>query len=193
MPRTVCSLEAIPLEDLVGTAQADPGDNSAAMNEIVRRFQISANRLAMSLTTRHSIHDDLSQAALMGLVTAVRRHNPKRVGFNKYARQYMVGAAKRELMTLIAVEFESLSEPTTWDAAESVAAQSPDPGIYVWGFDKAGLIVKSLPERQFELLTQRYIFDATLADIAAETGTSIAAVSQRLATAHRTVANKLVA
>jgi RNA polymerase sigma factor (sigma-70 family) len=193
LPRVVRSLEADTLRDLVVTAQADPSEASAAMNEIVRRFQDRAVYLATTLTARTSIHDDLVQVALMALVKAVRRHDPKRAGFTTYARRYMLGAGMRLLKIETQVECESMSEPTTLAAAEALVAPSPEPGTYIWGFGAAGRIVRELPERQMVLLTRRYLEDETLADIATETGTSIAAVSQRLATAHHAVATRLVA
>jgi DNA-directed RNA polymerase specialized sigma24 family protein len=193
MPRVVCSLEAVPLPDLVAAAQADPEDNSPAMNEIVRRFQSRLVFLATTLTARTSLHDDLVQVALMALVKAVRRHDPKRAGFTTYARRYMLGAAMRLLKIETELECESMSEPTTAAVVEALVAPSPEPGTYMWGFGAAGRIVRGLPPRQRELLTHRYIEDASLAEIAAITGTSIPAVSQRLATAHRTVKARLVA
>lgn len=193
MPRVVSSLEGVPLEDLVVSAQADSSDCSAAMNEIVRRFQGRAVYLATALTTRTSIHDDLVQVALMALVKAVRRHDPKRAGFTTYARRYMLGAEKRLLKIETEAECESMSEPTTMAAVEALVAPSPKPGTYTWGFGPAGRIVRELPQRQQELLTHRYIDDASLADIAAIAGTSIPAVSQRLATARRAIKARLVA
>jgi RNA polymerase sigma factor (sigma-70 family) len=187
------NLESVPLEDLVGTAQADPSDANAAMNEIVRRFQGRAVYLATTLTPRTSVHDDLVQVALIALIKAVRRHDPNRAGFTTYARRYMLGAAKRLLKIETEVECESTSEPTTMAAVEALAAPRPEPGTYTWGFGPAGRILRGLPMAQRDLLTHRYIEDASLAKIAAITGTSIPAVSQRLATAHRIIKARLVA
>jgi DNA-directed RNA polymerase specialized sigma subunit len=193
MPRVVRSLEAVPLRDLVVTAQADPSDGSAAMNEIVRRFQPRAVQLAARLTERWWLHDDLVQVALMELLKAVRRHDPLRRGFSRYAWLYMEGAARRELEPWTTVDCESLSEPTTQAAVEALVAPSPVPGTYTWGYGAAGHIVRGLPKRQQELLNHRYIEDASLAEIAAIDGTSIPAVSQRLATAHGAIKARLVA
>jgi RNA polymerase sigma factor (sigma-70 family) len=180
------------LRDLVATAQADPSDYSEAMNEIVRRFQPRVIRLAASMTERWWLHDDLVQVALIELLKAVRRHDPLRSGFSRYAWLYMVGAARRELEPWITVKTESLSEPTARAEVEALVAPSPEPGTYTWGFGSVGRIVRDLPERQQKLLAHRYIEDASLAEIAAITGTSIPAVSQRLATAHRAIKARLV-
>jgi RNA polymerase sigma factor (sigma-70 family) len=193
MPRAVCSLDEVPLQDLVVIAQADQSNCSAAMNEIVRRFQGRAVYLATTLTSRTSVHDDLVQVALMALVKAVRRHDPKRAGFVTYARRYMLGAAMRVLKIEAEAECDSLSGPTTLAAAEARKAPIPEPGLHAWGFGAAGRIVRGLSNRQQELLTQRYIDDSTLAEIAAIGGTSVSAVSQRLATAHRVIRTRLVA
>src|SRR5260370_28453977 len=102
---------------------------------------------------------------------------------------YMEGAARRELQLWITVETDSLSEPTTRAAAEALEAPILEPGTYTWGHGVVGRVVRALPKRQRELLTHRYIEDASLAEIATIVGPSSPAVSQRLATARRAVAS----
>lgn len=182
-----------PLDDIIAAAQDDPGDDGPAMNEIVRRFRRRAMVLATSLTETSWLHEDLAQAALLGLVRAVRRHQAGRPGFGNYARLFMLGAAKRELKRWIGPPTDSLSDPAVCAAVGALAAPTPEPGIRCWGYGRAARAVLALPERQQDLLTSRYVDDAALATIATSSGTSIPAVSQRLATAHRAVVAQMVA
>jgi RNA polymerase sigma factor (sigma-70 family) len=183
------------LEDLIAAAQGECADDSPAMNEIVRRFQKRAMLVATTLTEQTGLHDDLAQASLIALVRAVRRHQLGRPGFLAYAMRYMMGAARRALAAWIShmPPPALLSDPDVWSAACAMPAISATTGSRCWGHGRAAQVVVSLPERQRDLLTRRYVDDAPLAVIAAATGTSIPAVSQRLATAHRAVAAQLAA
>jgi RNA polymerase sigma factor (sigma-70 family) len=53
--------------------------------------------------------------------------------------------------------------------------------------------VVELPPDQRRLIVLRYEGDQTMAEIAAETGTSVPAVSQRFSTIHETIAHALAA
>jgi RNA polymerase sigma factor (sigma-70 family) len=186
-------LHEVSLDDLVAAAQDDPADNSPAMNELVRRFEKRARFMAMTLTNRASLHDDLAQASLIGLIQAVRHHHRGRAGFVAYARLYMLGAAKRELMQWVGPVPESLSEPATWAAACAVAAPSQPVGVHSWGYGRTAEAVAALPEGHRALLTKHYIDDQSVTAIALNAGTSVPAVSKRLAKCHRAVAARLAA
>jgi RNA polymerase sigma factor (sigma-70 family) len=192
----ICSsrqLGTISVERLVEAAQRDASDDSPAMNELVGRFQPNADKIASSISVNSVVHDDLVQAALIALVQAVRNHQPGRLGFLGYARTYMVGGARRELSRWISKNAVTLSDPENWKYACALEAREVAAGTYTWGFGKAGLAVRELPNAQQWLLTARYVNDASLVEIASETGTTISAVSQRLATAHRAVTARIVA
>jgi RNA polymerase sigma factor (sigma-70 family) len=193
MGNSVADLGETQLDEILIAAQNDASDDSEAMNEIVRRFQRRAANLARTLTRRAEVHDDLQQAALIALVTAVRRHDPTRAGFVTYAGGYMLGAARRELSNWTGQMPDSLSEPSVWAAACAVAAVSPEPGLHCWGYGRAACAVSGLPERQRVLLHRRYVEDVLLTVMAVEAGTSVPAVSQRLALARRAVAARLAA
>jgi RNA polymerase sigma factor (sigma-70 family) len=181
------------LESLVAAAQLDPTNDGQAMNEIVRRFQPLAMALAGRLTRNLSFHDDIVQAAVVGLLEAVRHHNPTRARFAGYARVYMRGAARRELRFLLQLDVASTSTPDVSTAVSSIQAPAIAPGMYSWGHGAVAMAVQTLTESQQRLLQLRYIDDAPIAVIATLAGTSVSAVSQRLATAHRSIATTLAA
>jgi len=191
----VTGLVGAPLDELVAAAQGEPSDDSPAMNEIVRRFEKRAQVIAATVTRRTALHDDLVQASLLALVRAVRRHQVGRPGFITYASKYMTFAAHRSLAAWVGpmAEPASLSDPGVAAAASAIAAPVVTPGVRCWGYGRGAQAVLALPARQRELLTLRYVEDADLATIAAASGTSVPAVSQRLATAHRAVATQLAA
>ncbi len=193
MDLALSGLHEAPLDDLVAAAQDAPADDSPAMNELVRRFQKRAMFMATMLTRRTALHDDVAQAALIALTKAVRRHNRGRAGFLAYARLYMLGAAKRELMRWAEPVPESLSEPAIWAAACAVAAPQQPVGVHCWGYSRTAEVVAALPEGQRALLTKHYIDDVSVTLIALKAGTSVPAVSKRLAKCRRAVAARLAA
>lgn len=186
-------LSTLDVDQLINLARQSPRDDSREMNEIVSRFTTRAKAIAMSLSANAAVQDDLMQAALLGLVRAVRRHHEERDGFLSYARAYMTGAAKRELARWHAQPHESLSDPAVMAEAEGIAAEASIPGLYTWGCGRLAERIATLPERQQLLLRQRYIDDATMTEIAAVAGVSVPAVSQRLATAHKAIRGMLAA
>lgn len=190
---SISGLQGQPLDDVVGLAKRDSSDDSDAMEEIVRRFTRRATVIVMALTDDSGKWDDMKQEAYIALTRAVRRHRSGRPGFPTYAIKYMRGAARRELQRLTGPAPESLSAPDVWDVASTVIAPTSQAGRYCWGYGPAARVVSTLAERQKELLTQRYVHDAPLTTIAANGGTSVSAVSQRLATAHRAVRAALAA
>lgn len=178
---------------LVAEAQAELVDDSPAMNEIVRRFERLASKIAGSLTDCPHLREDLANAALMAVVKATRRHTPGVNGFVTFTTRYMTGAALRERKSWMAqakrddiaiddAELDLPPAPTVEDAAD---LGSP--------WDATHEAVSSLTERQRSLLTRRYVVDLDLAAIAAMEGTSVSAVSQRLHTVHKAIALNMAA
>jgi RNA polymerase sigma factor (sigma-70 family) len=193
MGASVSGLQVQPLEDVVALAQGDPDNTSAPMNEVVRRFEPRAAAIAASLTDDGAVRPDLHQEALVGLMRAVRRHQAGRPGFLTYAVKFMTGRARRELRKWKKSATVSLSQPAVWQAACAVAAPVTEVGQVSWGYGRGANAVATLPERQRELLTERYVDDKQLGDIAMACGTSVPAVHQRLATAHKAIATALTA
>ena len=95
MPYFECSRAE--LQGLLENAQSEPQDDSPAMNEIVRRFEGLAQKIARSLTADEFLQGDLANEARIALVKAVRRHDSSQPTFPAFARLYMRGAAIREL------------------------------------------------------------------------------------------------
>jgi DNA-directed RNA polymerase specialized sigma subunit len=187
--------EGISLGGLLKAAQAEEDDDSPAMNAIVWRFRFLAKKLARASGAPPHMLDDLENAALEALAVAVRRHDLRRPGFPVYARIYMRGAVQREYQRLLPPE-EVTVTPTP---LELVIAQSrPEDEAALdrlepWGDGPVAGVVAALPPRQRGLLERRYVEDEPLAAIAVDDGTSVSAVSQRLATAHARVEKGLVA
>ena len=82
MRRAIVDPRRPSLDYLIRAAQSSDLDDTAAMNEIIRRFEALARKLAWSTTGIQHLHDDLINAARSALVTAVgatiRRSRPSR-------------------------------------------------------------------------------------------------------------------
>jgi RNA polymerase sigma factor (sigma-70 family) len=195
-----CSdLKFCQLDQLIEEAQQEPGDDSPQMNEIIRRFDPKARQLARSLSVDPNLSDDLANCARIGLVAAVRRHDPGRPGFPAYAVYFMRGGALRELKRLrrngrggagITVS------PTDFaDAASEglVPLVQPFERVTEWGSGATADAVASLTAAQQDLLRRRYVNDDALHDIGAPSGVTPSAVRQRLMTAHRAITRQLAA
>ena len=177
-------------DGLVAIAQASSSDDSLAMEQIIRRFRPLARRLARATGADWHSRNDLENAAYLALVTAVRRHDVKRVGFPSFAETYMRGAVWREYRRLVS-EHETFGKgppcvdgEATSPSAEEVVHERLAP----WGRNDLARAIADLSVSQRQIVIRRYVDDAPLASIAEEVGTSSAAVSQRLSTIHRVVA-----
>ena len=118
---------------LVAEAQADPRDDSPAMNEVVRRFQPLAAKTSRSLTDCPHLRQDLANAALLAVVKATRRHTIGTNGFVAFVTRYVTGAALRERRAWVgstavdAASDESLNAAMTPAPSVDDANWLPDP------------------------------------------------------------------
>jgi RNA polymerase sigma factor (sigma-70 family) len=180
-------LTSASIDDLIVWAQANDSDDGDAMREVLRRFVPLARRLAWRYANRSATVDDLTNAALVAGVTCVRRHRPSRGGFSMYMRSYMRGAVLRELKRL------SSEDVLTGDGHVDAADRSDPASVGVWGDGDLADAVAQLSPAQQRLLAMRYVTDLPLKEIAAVTGCTVPAVSQRLGTAHAAVRRELAA
>ena len=159
------------------------------MDQIIRRFEGLTQRLARSMTRSPDLRDDLANAARVRLVRAVRRHDPCRPGFPAYAEKYMRGAVLREYQRWVVPDLPAA------DLVEEIAPGAEAPSIEdqivnhlaPWGDGPVAGAIAALTQDQRVIAPSRYLDDAPLAHISAATGTTVSAVSQRLATIHRAV------
>jgi RNA polymerase sigma factor (sigma-70 family) len=186
-------LRTASLSVLITAAQANHLHDTPEMNEVIRRFEPLARRLSYGLARNH-LQDDVANAARLGLVRAVRRHDNTHPGFAAYARRYMTGAALRELkrwQAEQAIAAERLDESEAF--AIGYSQQSVMDRLAPWGEGSVATSIDKLSLTQQRIATLRYVHDAPLEIIARATGTSVSAVSQRLATIHRRVSLGLAA
>jgi RNA polymerase sigma factor (sigma-70 family) len=191
------------LQSLLENAQSETEDDSPAMNEIVRRFEGLAQKIASSLTADEFLQGDLANEARIALVKAVRRHDLSRPTFPAFARLYMRGAAIRalglwsrtsgevdETPPQIPLRVNDLAEhlPMVYQPEEKVLFQ-----LAPWGEGRAAEVIESLDEPRLHLLKLRYVEDAPLAVIADNSEASVSAISQRLNTIHRRIEAALAA
>jgi RNA polymerase sigma factor (sigma-70 family) len=170
-------------DDLLAEAQRNPG--GAAMSELIKRFEPLVRKIAGSMTTCSATRDDLMSEARLALFLAVQRHTLGTPGFAVYAELTMRGSAMRWLRawsSRSAGDLDGTKEPI---AHEAVATN--------WGDSEVAEVVRSLPARQQQLLTLRYVEDAELSTIAQLRAVSESAISQQLRTVHRTLVLQLAA
>lgn len=189
-------LTAATLDQLLSAAQASESDDSAAMNEIIRRFDGLARKVARRATDLPEECDELANTARVALVQAVRNHDLRRLGFPSYALHYMRGAVARARAAATAVptgivvhRIDDLHMEPSDHGFEEMLVDELEP----WGDGPIAEIVGALNPEHRRIIDMRYVEMAPLADIAAATGTTVSAVSQRLGTIHRGVAIALAA
>jgi RNA polymerase sigma factor (sigma-70 family) len=187
-------LKTAELTDLIMAAQSDRHDDSPAMNEIIRRFDGKARQIAAAVCLRAADRDDVADVARLALVRAVRRHDAARQGFATYAVAFMNGAARRESKRLACPSetiFGSTDLTATIDRRQWHHLPDRKAAQQGWGSGRIDKIIASLPQRQRQLLDERYVQDFDLARIAQMHGSSVSAVSQRLGTAHKHIIRKM--
>lgn len=182
------------LDLLLRKAQASDLDDTFAMNEIIRRFEPLADRLAKQATDNQTLQEDLRNAARLVLVRAVRRHDLGRAGFPAYAEFYMRGAINREHQSWLPPRPEEVHglAPDPMSAEEETdVADIVEERLAPWGDGDVANAMAALSPTQRRIVAMRYIEDAPLERIADATGTSGPAVSQRIATVHRNIARRV--
>lgn len=170
------------LDDLIRAAQADPADTSAAMAEILVRFAGMIRATANSVTAEWNARQDAAQGARLGLVKAVRKHTVGTVGFISYARRYMRSEAVRTCTAMAGrAPKPDLDVPTRYErsGARRQTWTAPEPKAFT-----IESIYALLDPTQAAILSDRYIYDRVMADIARDLGVSVPAISQRLKTIH---------
>jgi RNA polymerase sigma factor (sigma-70 family) len=189
----LCSYQDRSLADLIAEAQAT-GDGPA-LREILQRFEPLTKSLGSRLANGRSYREDVENASRCVLVRAVHRHRGAVEAFPGYAKHYMRGGALRELKAWSPKRNWSICGMDAIGPEELPkalgACDEPDHSGFGDGFLAA--LVRGLRPKEQELLHLRYVQDLSLADIAAQSVTSISAVSQRLATAHRDIAKQVAA
>jgi RNA polymerase sigma factor (sigma-70 family) len=166
------------LDDLIATAQADPADDSVAMNEILRRFERLAQKICRSVSADPHVQQDVAQEARLGLVKAVRAHHGGTSGFPSYARRFMSGAALRFVTSLAMPEATCDPQDEFWTDPDVEAMQSST------AIEVIDLFRVLTPEQR-RIAVARYVANEMVSDIANSLGISVSAVSQRLNTIHR--------
>lgn len=177
------------LDDLIRAAQADPADDSTAMAEILHRFEAAITATANGVTREWNARQDAAQGARLGLVKAVRKHTLGTAGFISYARRYMRTEAVR---TCVAMPIKAPS--SAGDILQPVR-----PGVRRWTWaapEPKPFTIESvsvlLDPTQASILSDRYVHDRTMMEIARDLGVSVPAISQRLKTIHKVLVPTLI-
>jgi RNA polymerase sigma factor (sigma-70 family) len=184
----------ISLDDLLAAAKSAKSCDTPAMAEILHRFEGLAIKLAGAIDAPDHLFDDLINAARMGLVNAVRHHDG-RPGFPAFAKMYMQGAARRELGRWIVPEDARTNDLDDLHDhhVERDEMQAVDDRLAPWGGGTIAELVRGLDDDRRNVIELRYRWDMPVKEIAALVGTSGPAVSQRLATIHRSAERALAA
>lgn len=165
------------LDDLVVAAQTT--DDSAAMAEILMRFEVAATAIGRSLTTDFHLQQDAAQGARIGLVKAVRRHRAGTPGFPAYAIRYMKGGARRIVAAMRASQ-ETCADPLEPGWQDELPREAPlAPTCEVVD------LLSVLRAEQRALVIAHYVEGMLLTEIADAMHVSRSAVTQRMRTIHR--------
>lgn len=191
----LCSSAEAALPTLIAQAQGGGDTGDRAIDEIARHFEAWIKSIGQRMASGRSYRDDVENAARYALVKAVLRHRGRPETFPAFAKRYMMGAALREAQRWgqsgpwSQCQIEAVN-PKEWPNAP---AADTIPDHLGFGDGSVGAAVRQLRPDQQRLLTQRYIEDLPLAAMGSMSTTSVAAVSQRLATAHRAIQKLLAA
>lgn len=190
-----CSYPEADLGDLITEAQTLGQTDDRAITEIVRRFEGLTKKIGRQVANGRTYRADVENAARFALTRAVYRHRGETRTFPAYARLYMTGDARREIgqwlqpddLSVVELDEAKPKDVITIVPIEELADQAG------WGSGDTADVITTLDQGRQRLLRRRYIDDADLATIAAEAGTSVSAISQRLSTIHRQLRSVLAA
>lgn len=184
MGSLVFRLQHAALEDLLDMAQAANRDDSPAMNEIVRRFDPLVKRCVERRRMRHADAADAFVAAQLAIVRAVRNHCGGSRSFPAYVKWYIRGAVSDAVKSM-SRNLEEPSDdviPRPFDAdGSSVDALSAE----------MQLALCSLGENTRQVVWLRYGEGYSNLELAEQAGVTPSAMSQRLATALRSMAGQI--
>lgn len=169
-----------PLVDLIREAQAAVSNETAAMNELLRRYEPLARRVVARMAPRDNDRDDLLNGARWGLVKAVRNHDGRAEGFTAFMTLYMRGEAYRAMERTACADIPLADDAFPEEVAPRSAAEPLTIPIHL------------LSAAQRRLVRRHYWEDQTYAAMAREERVSLSAVRQRMLTIHRTLASGLV-
>jgi DNA-directed RNA polymerase specialized sigma24 family protein len=170
------------LEELVAAAKDEGGNDSVAMNEIVRRFEPKALKLASFLSKDYHLQQYIANAARYGVVMAVRAHTSGTPGVAAYIATTMRGEAYRAIdRNTESHETVKPIESPVWTTTRNVVEDTTIVDTDL------GLITQDLSVEQRSLVLKRYIIGESVSNIANDAGTSVSAVSQRFKTVHTIV------
>lgn len=181
------ALQRTDIDNLLAEAQADPANNSPAMNELVRRFRPMTRSHAVRLARRHDLVEELASTGDIAVVRAVRRHNPSVVGFPSYARQTCFRSQQRRCIQITRPERDrdgrSLDglhdDPTLADVTAVVG--DLDQALSPWGDGELTTAVEALPENWQTALRLKFVDDLSNSEIGYLTGgVTASAVSQTI-------------
>ena len=198
MGRSYFRLADLDLSEVIAEAKSDQSNASPAMEEIVRRFDGLAVKIAAGMSGDPYLRDELANSARLAVVSAVRSHDIARAGFPAYAQKFMHGTALRAWKRSqswgrgggnITVTVTDFTDPQSEAILPSTYLKEGDSP---WGDGSTATAVAAVSHTQQELLHHRYVEDLSLANIGLRSGTTVSAVRQRLETAHRAVAREMV-
>jgi RNA polymerase sigma factor (sigma-70 family) len=187
--------EASTLGELITEAQNPGRRGDRAIREIMWRFERLVRKIGRVKAFGQTWREDVEGAARFGLTQAVARHRGSADTFPAYAKLYMVAAAKREAARWADPHGWSLVELTELECVDRTSLTPVEDAADQngWGSGNTADAIAELRPDQRHLLSRRYRDQAHLAEIADETGCSVPAVSQRLSTVHRRLADAVAA